>query len=156
MAKKHPWTTKIQVCRRGNNEEIAKTQNAMTKLKNNLLFQNRWDNIIQTWHTASLNERDSRFFFSNEESRPFPRGDDKVIAKIHWRNCNTLFQNQWTNIDQTWHTASLDEGNSGLLKWSEGSRSFPRGDNKEQSKIYWRNIKKCNNIVIWKCTHFDL
>lgn len=84
------------------------------------------------------------------------RGDDKERAKIRWRNWNTLFPNQWTNIDQTWHTSSLDEGNSGLFKWSEGCLSFQRGDNKEQSKIYWRNIKKCNNIVIWNCTLSDL
>ena len=125
-------------------------------------------NFNQTWHKASLGEGDS--VCSNEGPRPFPRGDNYEIVKIHWRNwkiffsrttepistklgtkhpwvkwiqvCsndgpspfprgdnyknsentlmklkNLLLQNHWANFNQTWHQASLGEGDSSLFKW---------------------------------------
>ena len=44
-----------------------------------LLLQNHWANFNQTWHKASSGEGDC----SNEGPRPFPRGDNYEIAKIH-------------------------------------------------------------------------
>ena len=55
----------------------------------NLLLQNHWANFYLTWHKASLSEVDS--ICSNEGPRPFPRGDNNEIAKIHWRNLKIFF-----------------------------------------------------------------
>ena len=38
-----------------------------------------------------------------------------------------LLQNYRTNFNQTWHKASLDEGNAALFNWRVSL--FPRGDN---------------------------
>ena len=55
---------------------------------------------------------------TNEKPRPFPGEDNYEIAKIHWRNFNIfLLQNPLANFNQTWHKASLGEGNSSLFKW---------------------------------------
>ena len=43
-----------------------------------LLLQNHWANFNQTWHKASLGE-----VYSNGGPRPFPRGDNNEIVKIH-------------------------------------------------------------------------
>ena len=56
-----------------------------------LLFQNHWaTNFNQSWHKATFGEDDSSFF-SNEGPRPFPRGDNYEIAKIHWQNLKIFF-----------------------------------------------------------------
>ena len=47
-----------------------------------LLLKNHWANFNQTWHKASLGKRDSSLL-KNERPRPFPRGDNKEIVKIH-------------------------------------------------------------------------
>ena len=49
-----------------------------------LLLQNHWANFNQTWPKASLGEGIQ--VCSNEGPRPFPRGDNYEIAKIHWQN----------------------------------------------------------------------
>ena len=56
-------------------------------------------------------------------------------AKIHWWNLK-IFR---TNFIQTWHNASLVEGNSSLFKWR--ARPFPRVDNYKIAKIHWQNSK---------------
>ena len=57
-------------------------------------------------------------FCSNEGPRPFPRGDNYEISKIPWQNLtNLLLKNHLTNFNQTFHSASLGEGDSGLFKW---------------------------------------
>ena len=43
-----------------------------------------------------------------------------------------LLQKQWVNFNQTWHKASLGEGDSSLF--NEGPRPFPMGDNYEIAK----------------------
>ena len=48
-----------------------------------LLLQNHWANFNQTCHKASLGEGDSSLF--KWRARPFPRGDNYEIVKIHWR-----------------------------------------------------------------------
>ena len=47
---------------------------------------------------------------------------------VNFSHCHLLFQNHWTNFNQTWHKASLGEGNS-------------RGDNNKIAKIHWENLK---------------
>ena len=58
---------------------------------------------------------------SNEDPRPFPRGDDKEIEKrTHYIKIykfnNLLLQNHWVNLNEIWHKESLCEGNSSLFK----------------------------------------
>ena len=50
-----------------------------------LLLQNYWANFNQTWHKASLGKGDSSLL-KWRAPRPFPRGDNYEIVKIHWRN----------------------------------------------------------------------
>ena len=56
---------------------------------------------------------------SNEGPCPFLRGGNNEIVKIHWWNFfkNIPPYNHWANFSQTWHKASLGEGNSSLFKW---------------------------------------
>ena len=52
--------------------------------------------------------------------RPFPRGENKEIVKIHWKKfCLFLPQNYQANYNQTWYTvkAFSDEWNSSLFNW---------------------------------------
>ena len=102
-----------------------------------LLLQNHWADLNQTWHKASLDERDS-----NEGPRPFPRADNYEIVKIHWqiKLKNLLLQKHWANFNQTWHKASLGEGDS-----NEGPRPFPRGDNYELAK---NTLTKFKNLLL--------
>ena len=81
-----------------------------------LLLQSHWDNSAKlgTKHPCVKGIQ----VCSNKGPRPFPRGDKYYIAKLHWRNKkNLLFQNYWANFNQTWHKASLGDGNSSLFKW---------------------------------------
>ena len=48
-----------------------------------------------------------------------------------------LLQNHRANFNQTWHKASLGDGDSSLFKWR--ATPFPRGDNYEIAKIHWQN-----------------
>ena len=50
-----------------------------------------------------------------------------------------LLLNHKANFNQTWHKASLNEGDSSLF--NEGPHPFPRRDNYEIAKIHWQNIK---------------
>ena len=59
------------------------------------------------------------------------------IAKIHWGNKKNLPLNNKANFNQTWHKASLGDGDSGLFKWR--ARASLKGDNSEIAKIHWRN-----------------
>ena len=58
-----------------------KYQKYIDKFLKNLVLQNLLANFNQPWHKASLGEGDS--ICSNEGPRPFPRGDNYEIAKIH-------------------------------------------------------------------------
>ena len=62
-----------------------------------------------------------------------------VGVVVNFSHFNLLFQNHWANFNQTWHKASLGEGDLSLFKW--GPHPFPRGDNYEITKIRWK-IKK--------------
>ena len=76
---------------------------------------------------------------------PFSRGYNYKKAKIHWRNLKNLLKNHRTNVNQTWHKASLGEGDLSLFKWSPPPpRPFPREDNYKIGKI-----PKCQNIKIF-------
>ena len=40
-----------------------------------------------------------------------------VRLSVNFSHFHLLLQNHWANFNQTWHKASLDEGDSSLLKW---------------------------------------
>ena len=112
-------------------------------LKN--LFQNHWADFSYNFVIAKIHWRNSKIFFSramlpistnpgtkhplgkgiqfcsNEGPRPFPRGDNYEIAKIHWQN----LQNHWINFNQTWLRGP----------WMIVIQSFSKGGNYEIAKI---------------------
>ena len=60
---------------------------------------------------------------------------------VNFSHFHLLLQNHWANFNQTWHKASLGEGDSSLFEWRVPSFSKLRGDNNEIVKIHWRNLK---------------
>ena len=86
-----------------------------------------WAIFYQTWHKVSLGDGDSSFF--KWRVRPFPRGGNKEIVKIHWQILKI----------QTWHKAFWLTGIQ--VSSNDEFRPFPRGDNYEILKIHWRNSK---------------
>ena len=47
-----------------------------------------------------------------EVSCPF-----SVVVVVNFSHFHLLLQNHWAEFNQTWHKASLGEGNSSLFKW---------------------------------------
>ena len=39
------------------------------------------------------------------------------VVVINFSHFHLFLQNHWTNFNQTWHKASLDEGDLSLIKW---------------------------------------
>ena len=77
-----------------------------------LLLQNHWANLNQTWHKAGIQ------VCSNVGPHLFPRGDNCENVKLYWKYFkNLLLQNHWANFNQTWHKASLGGGDSSLFKF---------------------------------------
>ena len=79
-------------------------------------------------------------WWRNEEPRPFSRGNNYKIAKIHWRNL--IF---FSGIAGTISTklSTMHPWVKGIQEHSnEGPSPFPRVDNYEIAKIYRRYIKK--------------
>ena len=84
---------------------------------------------------------------SNEGFRPFPRGDNYKITKIHWQNLKTfLLKNHWANFNQTWHTAFLGKVDLSLFKWR--APPFSKGE----IIIHWQNLK--NRLLNSHLTNF--
>ena len=50
-----------------------------------------------------------------------------LCSFVNFSHFSLLLQNQWTNFNQTWHKASLSEGDSIFIP-NEGSHPFLRGD----------------------------
>ena len=132
---KHPWVKWIQVrsnegprpFQRGHNNEIAK-------------IRNHWTNFNQTWHKASLGERDSNLF-----KWKIPRGDNYEKAKIHWRNFKIFSRTTGPISTKLWKEHPW-------VKWiyvrsNERPRPFPRGHNNEIGKKHWRNLKTFSRIT---------
>ena len=85
------------------------------KLKN-LPLKNHWANFKQTLHKAFFLVKGIQIC-SNEGSRIFPRGVNKTYSENTLTKFkNLLLQNHWANFNQTWHKASLSEGDSNLFK----------------------------------------
>ena len=62
-----------------------------------------------------------------------------------------LLQNNWCNVNRTWHKISLGEGDSSLFKWRP--HPFLRKDYNEIAKIYGRNSKIFSRIT-WQVSIF--
>ena len=91
-----------------------------------ILLQNHWANFNQTWHKAYLGKGDSSLF--SEGLRPFPRGDNYEIVKIHWQNLKIFFSRTAGPISTKLGTNHLWV--KGIQVCSiEGPCPFPRGDN---------------------------
>ena len=76
---------------------------------------------------------------SNEGPRPFPRGDNKEIVKIHWRNLNFFIRTTGPISTKlcTKHPWVMEIH----VSWDECPRPFPMRDNNEIAKIFWRYFK---------------
>ena len=57
-----------------------------------------------------------------------------IVVVVNFSHFHLLLQNHWANSNQTWHKASLGEGNLSLFKWR--ALPFPRGDNYKVVKIH--------------------
>ena len=77
---------------------------------------------------------------SNEGPRPFPRGDNYEIVKIHWQNLKIFFSRTTgpilTKLGTKHHWVKGFQVCS-----NEGPCPFQREDNYEIVKIHWRNLK---------------
>ena len=58
-----------------------------------------------------------------------------VPSSVNFLHFRLFFQNHWANFNQTWHRASMGKGDSSSFN------PFPKGDNYEIAKMYWRNLK---------------
>ena len=94
----------------------------------NLLLQNHWTIINQTWHKSTLGKGDSSSF--------------------KWRapeftKFKNLLRNHSANLNQTWHKSYLWEKYSNL---NEGPHHFSRGENLK--KLFLQN-HRANFNQIW-------
>ena len=77
---------------------------------------------------------------SNKGPRPFPRGDNYQIAKIHWRNLKIFFS--WTTGLISTKLGTMHPWVKGIQVCSnEGPHPFPRGNNYQIAKMHWQNLK---------------
>ena len=91
-----------------------------------LFIQNHWANFNQTWHKASLGE--GYLSLNKWRARPFRRGDNYEIAKIHWRILKIVFSRTTEPISAKF--AMKHPWVKGIQVYSnEGPHLFPRGDN---------------------------
>ena len=85
------------------------------------------------------------FFFSSPEPKALVSSSDQklsvvvIVVVVNFSYFHLLLQNHWANFNQTWHKASLGEGNSSFS--NEGPCPFSRGDNYEMAKIHWHISK---------------
>ena len=85
----------------------------LTRFKN-LLLNNQWANFNQTWKKTLVKE--IQFFFQIKVY-PFVQGEIKQNSNNTLTTLKNLFlQNQAAYFNQTWHKASLGEGNSKFYK----------------------------------------
>ena len=77
---------------------------------------------------------------SNEVPRPFPRGNNYEIAKIHLGNLKNVFSRTTEPISTKLGTKH--PWVKGIQVCSpKGPRLLPSGDNKEEPKLHWQNLK---------------
>ena len=91
-----------------------------------LLPQNHESNFNQTWHTASLEEGDSKWL--NDGPAPFYAD---LITKQRKYNDESHFQPNLTENIHSWKGFKFCS--------NEGPRPFPKGDSNEIAKIHWKS-----------------
>ena len=117
---------------------ITKNENTSTNFFKNLLLQNQWANFTKLGTKNPLVKGIQ--VCSNEESRPFLRGDNYDIAKIHWRNLKIFFLRITEPISTT--LSAKHPLVKGIQVCSNKERRmFPKRDNYEITEIHWRNPK---------------
>ena len=62
-----------------------------------------------------------------------------IVVVVNFSHFHLLLQNHWTNFNQTWHKASLGEGDSSLFK--RRAPPFSKGRNIRNSKNTLTNLK---------------
>ena len=77
---------------------------------------------------------------SNEGPRPFPRGDNYEIVKIHWWNFK-IFLSRTTEPFSTKLVTKHSWVKGIQVCSNEWPRPFPRSDNCEKAKIHWQTFK---------------
>ena len=77
---------------------------------------------------------------SNEGPRPFPRGDNYEIVKIHWWNFK-IFLSRTTEPFSTKLVTKHPWVKGIQVCSNEWPRPFPRSDNCEKAKIHWQTFK---------------
>ena len=77
---------------------------------------------------------------SNDGPRPFPRGDNKKIAKIHWPTWKIFFLRTTGPISTKLCTKRPWVVRIQVCSFI-GQQPFPREDNYEIAKIHWRILK---------------
>ena len=151
LGTKYPWVKEIHVCSnegphpspRGDNNEIAKIH-----WRNSKIFFSRTNEPISTKLGTKHPWVKGIQVCSNEGPRPFPRGDNNEIAKIHWRNSKIFFSR--TNEPISTKLGTKHPWVKGIQVCSnEGPCSFSRGDNYKMVKIHWRNIKIFFSRTTW-------
>ena len=76
---------------------------------------------------------------TNEGPCPFPREDNKEIAKIHWQTLKIFLR---TTGPISTKLGTKHPWVMGIQVYSnEWPCPFPRGDNKEIAKIHWQTLK---------------
>ena len=83
----------------------------------------------------------SKFFFQMKGPTLFQGEKITLYSKNTLTNFkNFPLQNHWANLNQTWHKASLGEGDSSLFL-KKVLRPYPRGDNYEITKYIDKFLK---------------
>ena len=67
------------------------------------------------------------------------------VCKLFTFIFHRLLQNHWTNFNQTWNKASLDEARGfKFVQLNKQTRPFPMGENKQNSE---NTLKKFKNLI---------
>ena len=112
----HPWVKGIQVCSNEGPHPLPRGDKAQS---------------ILGWRGFKFSEMKGPALFKGE----IVTNSDYSLTKL-----KNLRQNHWANFNQTWHDASLGEGDFTLFKWR--TVSFPKGEIITIiTKIHKQNLK---------------
>ena len=140
---KHPWVMGIQFCSnegpcplpRGINKEIVNIHWWTLKI---FFIRTTWpiSTKLGTKHPRVMGIQ--FLLIINEGPRPFPRGDNKEIAKIHWWPLKIFFLRTTGPISMKLGTKHPKVMGNHICS-NEGPCPFPRGDNSENILTNFKN-----------------